>query len=56
MVVIVAVVIIMAMVVRIRVLVVAFLAVEHQEVQAERIERGNKNPGQHRKVCKTCCR
>ena len=49
--VIVTVMIVMAMVC-IRVLVITFFAMEHQEVHAEGIEGGDKHTGQHRKVCK----
>ena len=44
---------VMRMVVSIRILVVTLLAVEHQEVKAERIKSGDKNPRQHSKVRKT---
>ena len=34
-------------------LVVAFLAMEHQEIHAERIERCNENTRKHREICIT---
>ncbi len=34
----------------------ALLAVEHQEVHAERIERSDEHPRQNRKIGKSCTR